>query len=269
MKRYMFSFFFIDTLRNILAAPLPPELATREKQSIAEMLALKHGREGLTEKLERYLSFKPPDICVVTEFHNMLLEANDAYICGHLYPALTGACSLGERILNILILRLRDYFRSTGRFKEVCNKDSFQNWENAISILMEWHVIPDGLGETYLGLEKNRQESIHFRELPAIEQKAHEAIVQVNDIVDQLFGLKSDVLFDCGHLFVKKEKGEEPLVKKFYVPACHLVGYKYKTESRADGTIALIDEQAYEDREVTDEEWIRLREDWLAQPPKS
>src|SRR5438552_13200794 len=114
MKRYMFCNFFIDTVRNLLLMPdLAPEIAARERAGLAALLAPIHGTDHLDEKVGRYLSFKPPDFVVVTEFHQMLLEVQDAYVCGHLYPALTGACCIGERIFNVLILKLRDYYKSS------------------------------------------------------------------------------------------------------------------------------------------------------------
>ena len=57
------------------------------------------------------------------------------------YPALTGACALGERILNYLILNLRDDFHSTPEYKQVYRKDSFDQWDAPINALASWGVL--------------------------------------------------------------------------------------------------------------------------------
>ncbi|MCZ6489224.1 MAG: hypothetical protein O7A06_01685 [Acidobacteria bacterium] len=266
MKRYMFSNYYIDTERSWLAEPTPqPEFVLRGKLNIAARLAPRYGTDQLFEKLERYLSFTLPDFCVVTEFHQMLREVQDAYVCGHFYPALTGACCIGERIFNVLLLRLREYYKDSPSYKIVCDKASFDDWNNAIDRLLEWSVLPNEIEGSYRDLSKIRHHSIHFKDLSDLEKesKAGKALADVLKITSALFGRRDDVLFEFGHLFIKKEKENDPLVREFYIPASCRVGYKYRTENR-DGKHVVIDDQPYEDQEVTDEEFVRLRQDWLA-----
>ncbi len=66
-----------------------------------------------------------------------------------------------------------------------------------------------------------------------------------------------------GHFFIKVEKENDPLVKVFYIPACHLVGYKYTIEERG-GEFVLIDGHQYDEKKATDEEFIRLKREWQA-----
>ncbi len=51
---------------------------------------------------------------------------------GVYHLALTAACALGERILNHLVLTLRDEFRSSPEFKRIYRSESFDNWEVAL-----------------------------------------------------------------------------------------------------------------------------------------
>jgi len=142
MKRYMWTNFFIDTIRNFVLSPdLRQAVKEKELDSLQQMLAAKHGTDDIEGKLERYLSLKPPNLVVVNEFHPMVLEVEDAYICGHYYPSLTGACCIGERILNVLLLKLRDYHKKSEWYKRIYGKESFDDWGQAIQILSDWNVL--------------------------------------------------------------------------------------------------------------------------------
>jgi hypothetical protein len=263
MKRYMFTNFFIDTIRNSLLIPgLSANNTAREKANLTKMLGPKHGTQGLEEKVERYLSFKPPDFLVVTEFNRMLLEVQDAYVCGHFYPALTAACCIGERIFNVLILKLRTHYKSSPLYKEAYRKDSFDDWRWSIKVLVDWKVLPPGIEQAYLALADIRHDSIHFKDLADLEKKAQSALAAIMRITDALFGFRQDALFLIGHMFIRKEMESDPLVREFYLPASHYVGFKYQVENRS-GQMVIVDDSAYEERDVTDEEFIALRQQWL------
>src|SRR5262249_25425063 len=177
MKRYMWTNFFIDTIRNFVLSPdLPQAVKEKELDSLQQMLAAKHGTDDIEGKLERYLSFKPPNLVVVYEFHPMVLEVEDAYICGHYYPSLTGACCIGERILNVLLRRLRDYHKNSKWYKRIYAKDSFEDWGQAIQILRDWNVLGSTLAGTFTELKEVRHQSVHFRELPDLERRAIDAL---------------------------------------------------------------------------------------------
>jgi hypothetical protein len=69
-------------------------------------------------------------------FHNVFFnQVRDSFVIGSYYPALTAACALGERILNHLVLGLRDSFRTAEEYKRVYRKDSFDNWMIPIDVL--------------------------------------------------------------------------------------------------------------------------------------
>ena len=82
---------------------------------------------------------------------------------GGYYPALTAACSLGERILNHLILILRDDYRHTPEFKTVYRKNSFDNWDVPIDTLESWDVLLPKVAKEFRCLKDMRNKAIHFR----------------------------------------------------------------------------------------------------------
>jgi hypothetical protein len=111
--------------------------------------------------------------------------------------------------------------------------------------------------DTFRELKDIRNRSIHFQNLADVEGRAINALKAVMKATDSLFGLRWDVLFIEGHLFIKKEKENDPLIREFYIPSSHSVGYRYRIEDR-NGQATIVDDNAYENRDVTDEEFIEL-----------
>lgn len=80
-------------------------------------------------------------------YHNGLHEqARRAFVTGAYYPALVAACALGERILNHLVLDMRDSFKSSDHYKKVYRKDSLDDWPFAVVVLTDWKVLVDSVG---------------------------------------------------------------------------------------------------------------------------
>jgi hypothetical protein len=77
-----------------------------------------------------------------------------------------------------------------------------------------------------------------------------------------MFGLDSGHFFICeGEVYIPKDKIDDPPVKEFIVPHCHLVGYKHRVESQ-DGALTIIDDEPYLETELSDEEFIDFRKAW-------
>lgn len=264
MKRYRFTTFIIDSTRSLLKVSVP-HLEEQRQQDI-DRLRSRFGELDFDAKLERYLELDSPNVTVITEYYWVLNEAADAYACGYFYPALTSACCLGERILNILILNLREYYKTTPSYKKVWNKDSFQNWDEAIDVLAEWGVLADTLAELYKELWKIRKDAIHLKAVSDFQPQALKAIQYIMKITGNLFGLneRNDIFFWVpGEPYIRKEEENEPLVKEFFIPNCTLVGYKYSVRSGPQPGLFIYDDPyEYEDREITDDEFKKLRESW-------
>lgn len=264
MKRYRFSSFFFDGTRAILRDErIPPDILKTEQEQTKGLLKYQHGEVNLDEKYNRFMEFDTPNIRLITEYNSILIEIEHSYISGHYYPALTAACCLGERILNILILKLRDYYRGHKLYKRVHGKESFQDWYEAINTLKEWDVIDDKLKEQYEKLAELRNDSIHLKEIGDFKDRALTALKSIMFITDRLFGLQSNVFFWCpGELYIRKDKENLPIVKEFFLPSCVYVGYKYKTHDAGPSDKIMIrfeDVDDYEERDITDEEFRELR----------
>lgn len=251
MKRYRATNFFIDCIRNV---PVPQEI----KQHVAG----RYGDLNLEEKFKRYMSFKPPSLRVITEYHDLLQEIEDSFVYGLYYPALTSSCCLGERIFNILILRLRDYYKTSEHYKHIYRKDSFDDWSRSVKILCDWKVITsDDIKMKYAELEGIRHEVIHFNKLEDIEAKAINALKIIYDITTYFFavGNRDDIYFwTPGEIYIKKVSERDPFVREMIVPHCVLTGYGHRIET-VNGQHILRDEVAYESKEISDAEFIELR----------
>jgi hypothetical protein len=205
----------------------------------------------------------------ILAFHNRFLrQIRNAFVIGSYYPALTGACALGERILNHLLLNLRDYYRSTPEYKNVYRKSSFDNWQLAIDTLEAWHILLPLVVTEYRKLAEFRNRSIHFD--PTMDQDdrslALEAIHTLSNIIQEQFsgGFGKQPWFIPnirGASFIKKEAEEQPFIKVVYLPNCALVGPYFRLEPRVTeyGTEIIVhDQHNYEQKDISDEEFAVL-----------
>jgi len=252
VKRYRSIRFFIDCIRNM------PNL-----EELKDFVKQRYGEQDLDNKFNRYSSFKPPGLRIIVEYHTLLQEIEDAYVHGLYYPAVTSACCLGERIFNIIILNLREYYKHSDHFKRLYKKESFGDWEKSIKILSDWKVIDSKeIKNKYLELAEVRHNVIHFNKLEDIESKAKRTLEIIYDITAYLFGVghRSDIyLWGQGEIYIKKNSEETPFVKKMILPHCHPVGYKHFVDTGNEGQWIIRDNNLYEEREITDEEFIKMR----------
>lgn len=251
MKRYRSTNFFIDCIRN-----------DPNQQEIRNFVISRYGDSNIEEKYKRYMSFKPPSLRMITEYHELLQEIEDSYVYGLYYPSLTSACCLGERIFNILILRLRNYYKNSEHYKQIYQKESFNDWTKSIEILSDWKVIDsDEIKAKYEELREIRHGVIHFNKLEDIEGKAINALNIIYDITAYFFavGNRKDIYFWCsGEIYIKKEAEQTPFVKEMILPHCYLVGHGHRIES-VNRQNVLKDDNVYEEKEISDEEFTELR----------
>lgn len=200
----------------------------------------------------------------ILAYHNRFLEqVRNSFVIGSYYPALTGACALGERILNYLVITLRDYYRETPEYKGVYRQSSFDNWPLVVGTLEAWGVLLPGAADKFRELGKKRNKAIHFsiqterndREL------ALEAIKLLQEIIaDQFpsFGTQPWFFWVPGECYIRKAWEEKPFVKTVYLPNCVYVGYKHRVESVFPKWV-INDQFEYGEKTLIDEEYAELR----------
>jgi hypothetical protein len=143
--------------------PQVQEQWRENRRRITEAILAEYGPLHGEVKIRNFVDFGRIPFSVFA-FHNRFVEQIRAsFVGGGYYPALTGACALGERILNHLIILLRDDFRATPQYKRVHAKNSFDNWDLAIDTLNAWNVLLPEVVTAFRELRVIRGRAIHFR----------------------------------------------------------------------------------------------------------
>jgi hypothetical protein len=234
------------------------------RAQLRESLGEQYGTRDLERKVADFIAVGPL-ISSVIAYHNAFLrQVRDAFASGYYYPALTGACALGERILNHLVLDLRDDFRGTPEYKVVHRKESFQDWELAVSTLEAWRVLVPAAAGSFRELAALRHRSLHFstETYLRLREDALAAIGALMAVVQNQFSAFGTcpwfVPGTPGTCFIKHSYERDPFVRRYYLPLCPKVGPRFAW-SADHGQWLAFDFVHYDgERDVTDEEFRDL-----------
>lgn len=234
------------------------------QKKVIEGLKAQYGEWNLEQKILNFIDLKAKPFSVAA-FHNKFLsQIRDAYVIGSYYPALTGACALGERILNHMMIMLRDYHKDTPEYKKVYRKDSFDYWPLAIDALESWQELLPEAASKFRELSERRNKAIHFR--PEVDHDDKDQALAAIHLMQEIVGIQFSAFggqpwFFCvpGEMYIKKEWEEKPLIKHIFIPNSLLVGPKHRIEQLFP-KIVVNDNFVYDSREVTDEEFNQLRQ---------
>ena len=135
MKRYRVLNMSFDSRAVILNTVIGEEweddvknLWRGNKQQITEGLIHEFGVYQYEKKVANFVEFGQLPFSVIAYHTKFLSQIRNAYVIGAYYPSLTATCTLGERILNHLILQLRDHFKGSKYYRHVYRKNSFDNY---------------------------------------------------------------------------------------------------------------------------------------------
>ena len=243
--------------------PQNKSLWQNNKNQIKERLIAEYGAYSAFKKIQNFVDLGSFPFSIIA-FHNKFLrQARNAFVIGAYYASLTAACSLGERILNQLILHLRDYYKASPEYKNIYRKESFDNWDLAITTLDAWQVLLPDVVELFQELKEIRHRSIHFN--PEIDtndrELALEAMSKLFKIIQNqfsAFGTQPWFIAGIpGSAYIKKESESFPFVKEIIIPNCYLVGHLHTLENSPKGWV-VHDNHVYENREISDQEFAEL-----------
>ena len=229
---------------------------------IVEDLQAEYGGADFPNKLINFLDLGRKPFSVVA-FHNRFLnQIRHASIHGQYYPALTAACALGERLLNHLVIKLRDDYKGHDLYKTVHRKSSFDNWPLVIEVLSQWRVLTPQAAAAFRDLNDRRNRSLHFD--PDIDQKDREfsfaVIKTLETIISQQFASVGELpwlLLADGECYIRKDFENSPFVRLVYLPRCDYVGYKHRVTSVFPWQFS--DDHDYSNQEVSDQQYVELR----------
>ena len=271
MKRYRILQFDFDsrvrTLTDVIRDEWEDhikELNRRNQQQIAQGLIDSYGVQFCDAKRQNFIDLGNKPMSILA-FHNRFFEQiRTAFVMGAYYPSLTAACALGERILNYLILVIRQDYRSTPEYKKVYRKESFDNWDVPIDTLESWGVLIPDAAKAFRDLKDMRHKAVHFR--PEVDQNdrelAIEAIKCLRGIIAtqfSAFGPQPWFIKNIpGEIYIKRDCEDQPFIKNIYLPNCLHVGPKHRIETLIP-KVVVNDDFEYEDREIPDDEFSEMR----------
>ncbi|MEN8129837.1 MAG: hypothetical protein ABFS45_06505, partial [Pseudomonadota bacterium] len=261
-----------DTRALALSEPIKEEWDDKVKklhylnrEKTLQGLVAEFGEIGVDQKIQNFTDLGPKPFSVIA-FHNRFFDqVRYAYVMSAFYPALTGACALGERILNHLILALREDYKASPEYKHVYRKDSFDDWTLAINTLVAWDVLLPNPASNFQSLMRMRHEALHFR--PETDHAdgplALGAIKCLQEIIGEQFpgyGPQPWFITDIpGEVYIKKDWETHPFIRKVYLPGSHFVGPRNRVET-VTPVLKIVDSDDYEKAvEITDDEFVRMR----------
>lgn len=268
MKRYRVLGFDFDTRVRTLD-PILDEwdeqvkaLHRQNRERTIAGLQDEFGARGFDEKFKNFIDLGAKPFSVIA-FHNRFFgQARAAFVHGQYYPALTGVCALGERVLNHLMLGLRDHFKDSAHYKHVYRKDSFDNWELAIDALRDWGVLTHPAEQHFRELSQRRNQAIHFN--VQTESNAREgalaALLAFGRILEAQFagvGQLPWLFMPPGEVYIRKAWEQHPFIQLVYLPNSLHVGYRHKVVSVFPWKVE--DPEDYESHEVSDDDFATLR----------
>lgn len=228
-RRYrIFSFDFDSRPRDLLETPNDAwgeearEQWQRRREQLILSLSNEFGSHNIDRKVEDFAAFGAKPFSIVAHHNSMFDHVRTAFVSGAYYAALTGACALGERILNHLMLDLRDHYKAKSQYKHVYRKDSFDRWSVVIDTLEAWQVLLPEAVIAFRELEQLRNRSIHFNPETSLQLRANALsasgfLTRIIETQFCAFGLQPWFIEGTlGAGFIKREWEDDPFVAHYY-----------------------------------------------------
>jgi hypothetical protein len=221
------------------------------RKNLMVSLKSEYGEHQFDRKVADFASFGSKPFSIIAHHNSLFDDVRSAFVTGAYYAALTSACALGERILNHLVLDLREHYKASTGYKKVYRKKSFAAWQLAIDVLVEWNVLLPKVEAEFRELELLRNRSIHFNQetTDRLRDDALQAIGHLRTIIENqfsAFGLQPWFIEGvAGASFIKREWEQNPFVSHYYLPGNHCVGPYHSVEFLPTGGLQFVDHPDY------------------------
>lgn len=276
-RRYLaYGAISFDTRAGVLNDEINPEwdpeiIAQHEENRRQLRVGLIHefGNAEHERKIEDFGALGSAPWSVIDRHNLFLQQVRESFSFGAYYPALVGACALGERLLNELIIRLRGGYSSHPATVKVATHRTFNDWILCIEALFKWGVLDDPLATKFNNLRKFRNRSVHYgthlADSDARDDALH-AVLLIQEIIEALFrphgGPPRFIAGTSGHTFLSLPAESEPFTREFLLPASILVSPNFEMKWNVDtGWFDVFDDETYQDEffTLTDEEFAEHR----------
>lgn len=237
----------------------------RRYEKLWQEIGDRYGTDDVDGKAQNLLDIGAQAFSVVA-FHNRFYrQIRHAFVVYAYYPALVAACALGERILNHLVLNLRDDFRTHTSYKKVASRDSSNNWDLMIEVLVAWDVLRTEVENQFQRLKAIRHRTLHFEQGLESDDRAQalEAIGCLQSILSLQFGAFGNLPWFIpdtpGSTYISKRWEDKPFIRLVYLPNAPKVGPRHRLDMSEDRTRWIVnDPYEYGEREITDTEFVTL-----------
>lgn len=238
-------------------------LHVANREQAIERLKAEHGERRFQQVAQNTRDLGSKPISLIS-YHNAIHEqARRAFVASAYFPALVAACALGERILNHLILGLREHYTKSPEYKRVYRKKSFDDWPLAVHVLKEWGVLLTEVDIDFLSLSKIRNRSIHFdpATYSTMREDSLEALKTLSRIIERQFGVFGGQPWFIdntpGAQFIRREWESAPFVRTYIVPLSGFVGVSYGMELTSKGYWRHLDYDDYGEGVLDDDAFAR------------
>lgn len=242
------------------------KLWRQNKAKVSEGLKAEFGDLGIEAKIENFIAIDSKPFSTLSYHNRFFHQVRQAYVIGAYYPALVGACALGERILNHLIIDLRTFYSATPEYRHVYRKKSFDNWDVPIDTLLAWDVLLPDVVDEFRALKSLRHRSIHFNieTYATLKDDALAAILHMRSIIHRQFGSHGQQPWFLkgtkGHQFIAREWESHPFIQTYFLHNCPFVGPLFSMEHGEQGW-RFIDFPDYGEGDWSDEEFAKAFEE--------
>ncbi len=201
-RRHRLMSYYVDTRRGFFDA----DHLIDEANDLTKRLKAELGENEFDVKFQRWKQIDYPPLGLIDEYPAKITQIINSFSMGYSYPAVTSACCLAERILNRLILRCRNHFKSHPEYKKIYRKDSFDDWERMLFLIEDWDLIPKKAIKLFRELMPIRHQSIHYNESYDFDSVALVVVNKLIAAVTEVFGVINrkdiylvfnNVLYDC------------------------------------------------------------------------
>jgi hypothetical protein len=131
-------------LNDVINPEWEPEVIAQHEENqrqIRMLLIHDFGNAEHERKIADYRALGPAPWSVVDRHNVFIGQVRESFTFGAYYPTLVGACALGERLLNELVIRLRSAYSSHPATTKVATQGTFSDWVLCIEALF-----PSALG---------------------------------------------------------------------------------------------------------------------------
>ena len=240
--------------------PERKEMHRQNQEKHRHVMALEYGEHALEAKIENFVAMGTKPMSILAYHNDFFEQVRRSFVMGDYYPALVGACALGERILNHLILDMRPFFTHTREYEAVESQKAFSNWDVPINTLVAWDILLDRAAEQFRALKRLRHRSIHFNAniYATLRDDALAAVLHMRAIIEEQFATHAVrpwfIPGTAGHVFFKKEYESHAFVRVYFLSRCPFVGPLFGMGIN-EGRWEFYDVPDYGDGAWTDEEF--------------